>query len=619
MKLENIKLGLQTRELSNTVDKINDEERTFVAVMATEYKVLRTIKRKDGTEFTFWEVIDHSNPDAFNRERIDNGGVSLNLDHDTSKVVGKTLDVWQEDGKTIGRFYVSKTAEDAWTQVKEGLRKLSLGYTVDRAIKVGADENGIPILRVYVTTTHVALVGEPADPNCQIIEQSIRSLDTEGKEIEIEDEVVSTDTTKAVEETRSLEVKDNASIQVIASAPLANQELQVKEAIRSIGEKYGATAEAEEFIASGKSAEEFLIQLTNNKRGNNNMSPDKLEGTELQRFSLGKAVLAVGTRDLSKATYEIGISRELGAKQDELIVPFESIYQRDFTAADATHAGNLIATDLRTDMFSPLAVDNPATVNLGTKVISGINSNISWPKQVTKPVAKMKSETGDAEFSNSTYELQGVNPHAIRIATRWTNRIANMSAMAIQQMAQSDLRQAMNEKIDQQCMYGTGTGDDVKGLFSHTGINLIPLGADGALLDYDDIVALETAIETNNYHGSKYLFNSKVRGFLKTLRIDPGSGIRALANDGLLNGYSHVISNVIKSDLSKGTGTNLSPVLFGDWSQTALFIYGSGLRLQLNPYSDDLQGMIRVVAEMDIDYAIVRENAISAIMDAKLA
>lgn len=601
------------------IENHNEELRTVEATIATEYPALRQINGKN-----VWEVLDHSNPDSMIRERIDTCGLPFLKNHNNTEPIGKALDIWQENGKTRARLFVSETEPDAWQKIKDGIYNISLGYIPIRMYQDGIGENGYPIMRTIFKPTEITATPIPLDPYCTIDLTSIRSNEGAINELEIEmqDEITTpSDTTKQVSDTkqdvenRSLEVSDKASIKVIAEAPIANQEQRIS-AMRMIGEKFGANDIAERYIQEGRNAEELLTEIQEStKRSLNNM---ELTNKELQRYSFGKAAFGAMTGDLSKASFEMGLSREMGAKQSELIIPHGVLYGRDLTAGNGAQAGDLIENVLRGDLFSASARDNPAVVNMGVRVMPGVTSTFDIPLQVNKMSATMKTENGTLDQSDTSVALKQVVNHRLGAWARVSKTLLMMNSIINETFVASELRKAINEKIDQQFFYGDGTGQNLTGLFHTVGVNQVELGANGDVITYEDIVALETAVETNNYHGSKYVFNSKVRGALKTTRKDAGSGLFLLDSTNQLNGYDTLTTNVLKSDLSKGTGTNLSPVVFGDFSETFLFLFGQGIALQINPFSEDREGFIRLVSSVEADVVFRRPEAISAIVDAKV-
>lgn len=641
-----IKTQKQYRDLTIEVTDTG-EERIFSAVMATEYPAVRTDYDSNGKAIrSYIEVLDISSPEGVDRVRIDKGGIALCDNHNITKVLGKVRKVWIDGDKLLGESYVSRAEEGVWTKIKEGVyNQGSLGYIQKYRRQVGKDEKtGLPIMRVGIIPTEFSVAGVPLDPNALVT--NVRSMnmaeefetlviedtevkhesvaETEVKEPEAQGEIKPEATTQIVEEEnqevvvepeveqRGLEVKEPSSIEVLTSAEqVPSHEAQVA-AIRMIGQRFGDTATAERFIEAGRSAEELLTELTT--RGKKQM--DNIEQKDLARFSMGRAVKATMTGRVQDADFEIGLSKDMGYGDSQICIPFKAIYGRSLTQGNPAEAGVLVEEVLRGDLFSPLAQDNPLIVNAGVKVIPGISGILNIPRQTAKPAATSKAENASLDESNSAYDMISLINHRVGVYSRISSSLKTMNSIVTEAVVAADIRKAINEEIDRQCFYGSGLGTDCKGLFNQAGLQVVSLGTDGAPLDWEAVVALETAIESNNYHGSKYLMNSKVYGALKTTRKDAGSGQFLMAGNRELNGYQAVISNVLKSNLSKGAGRNLSPLVFGDFSEAILGLYGQGMVLQVNPYSEDREGFTRIVGSVEMDFAVRRPEAIAVILDA---
>jgi HK97 family phage major capsid protein len=70
----------------------------------------------------------------------------------------------------------------------------------------------------------------------------------------------------------------------------------------------------------------------------------------------------------------------------------------------------------------------------------------------------------------------------------------------------------------------------------------------------------------------------------------------------------------VPSDLSKGTGSNLSALLFGDFSQLMLGFY-SGVDVIVDPYTGSNAGTTRLAFFQDFDCALRHDDSFSVIKD----
>jgi HK97 family phage major capsid protein len=83
---------------------------------------------------------------------------------------------------------------------------------------------------------------------------------------------------------------------------------------------------------------------------------------------------------------------------------------------------------------------------------------------------------------------------------------------------------------------------------------------------------------------------------------------------GEVNGYPAFVTNLLPANFVKGTGTGLSPMLFGNWND-AVFALWSGLDVLTDPYTGSSSGTIRVVCLQDVDFNVRHPQSFAKIVD----
>ena len=82
-----------------------------------------------------------------------------------------------------------------------------------------------------------------------------------------------------------------------------------------------------------------------------------------------------------------------------------------------------------------------------------------------------------------------------------------------------------------------------------------------------------------------------------------------------MNGYPVITSNQVPSDLVKGSsGAVCSAAIFGNFADLIIGLWG-GLDLQVNPYSLDTKGAVRVTAFQDCDIQVRHPESFAAMQD----
>ena len=75
------------------------------------------------------------------------------------------------------------------------------------------------------------------------------------------------------------------------------------------------------------------------------------------------------------------------------------------------------------------------------------------------------------------------------------------------------------------------------------------------------------------------------------------------------------MTNAMPSNLSKGSGSNLSAILYGNFRDLYVGMWGS-LEILVDPYTDFAKGTTGVRAIQSIDIAVAHAEAFAAMKDA---
>ena len=75
------------------------------------------------------------------------------------------------------------------------------------------------------------------------------------------------------------------------------------------------------------------------------------------------------------------------------------------------------------------------------------------------------------------------------------------------------------------------------------------------------------------------------------------------------------VSNNVPSNLTKGTGSNLSAVIHGNFADLLIGLYGT-LEILVDPYTDFAKGMKGIRALQSIDIAVRHAESFAVMQDA---
>ena len=608
--MRNIEQRLQEIKKDNrafrtgSVRSIDAEKRTVELAFSSEAEVAR-----------WWglEILDHS-PGAVVLDRLQDGAPLL-LIHECEDQLGVvelvSIDA-DRRGRAVVRFGRSDLAEEIFRDVQDGIRKhVSVGYIIHDA-KLTGERDGVDIWTVTKWEPfEISIVPVPADISVGIG----RSLEnTRIKETSITKETEMTDKHVAAHAAPAV---DNAAERNKGT----EQERARVRSIMEMGEKFGASDLARDFVTEGKDVGEFQRALLDHVNGKAQRSLSDqtrnadigLTDKEASQFSIVKLVRALANPNdraaNEDARFEFEASHaareKYGKDAKGIVIPTDVLARALNTNTSGSFAGdtggNLIATTLMSESFIDILRNRTTLMQLGT-VVGGLVGNIDIPKQVAAAQGYWIGE-GDAP-DESTLELGKINltPKTVGARSKITRKMLVQSSMDVEALVRADLAKAMALAIDRAGYYGSGSANQPLGIANHSGINAVAFA--GAQPTYAELVEMETQIALDNADVASmaYVGNAAFRGNAKTSLKFPGA---AIAQGGTIwepgntvNGYRTEVTNQI------ATGD----VFMGNFADLLIAMWG-GLQIIVDPYTSSDEGAIKVKVFHDIDFGLRRTQS----------
>lgn len=609
------------RAIFGDVDRsaIDVEARTVEIAFSSETPVER-----------WWgmEILDHSKG-AMRDKRIKRGGALL-MDHNWNDQVGVVSQV-RIDADRVGRATVrfgrSTRASEIFQDVVDGIRSnISFLYRIHKAV-LESSEEGVETYRVTDWEPYeISIVSVPADINVGVG----RSADAPDPETPNPEKNIMTDPTP----TRTADPAPapaptpvDTSRFVSQGADAENKRVTDILAIANADayKRYNLGDLATEAVRSKWTVDEFRSKAMDKMSSAPLPSADiGMTDKEARQYSVVRALHMLanpGDANARKlAGFEIECSaaaaQRSGKTPQGLLVPYD-VLKRDLTVGTPADGGNLVATDLLSGSFIELLRDALLLPGLGARVLTGLVGNIAVPKQTGAATAYWVAEGNAPTESKQAIGQVPMSPKTVGAFTDISRKLLLQSSIDVESFVKGDLAQVLGLAIQQVCIKGGGSNEPT-GILSTVGIGSVAGGTDGAAPNWANIVELETDVSVANaaIGTLAYLTNAKVRGKLKTTsKVSGQNGF--IWDDGAnpLNGYNAAVTNAVASNLTKGSGTNLSAIIFGNFADLVIGMWG-GLDLMVDPYSNSTSGTVRVVALQDVDCAIRNAGSFSAMLDA---
>ncbi len=289
---------------------------------------------------------------------------------------------------------------------------------------------------------------------------------------------------------------------------------------------------------------------------------------------------------------------------------------RDFGGQNVTtpaDGGLLVATHLN---YQESLRKRLVLAQAGATYLAGLSGNISFIEgsQVT---GSWEGENDLVEDSKKQFKERTFSPKRVAINVPISKQLVAQSSFDVERMVIDTLIAAHAEKIESAAINGSGTGQPL-GVLNTEGIGSVVIGANGGALTYGKIVDLETAIATKDADLGRmgYITTPGVRGFGKqTLRNASVSGYIWEGKE--MNGYPAFVSNIVPSNITKGTGENLHALLFGNWADLIIGQWGV-LDLVVDPFSLKKYGALEITLNAYHDVFVKRKESFAAIKDIKI-
>jgi HK97 family phage major capsid protein len=270
----------------------------------------------------------------------------------------------------------------------------------------------------------------------------------------------------------------------------------------------------------------------------------------------------------------------------------------------------------------------------GATFITGLQGLFSIPRQNGKSTVNWIGQSNaptSAAPSNATLDQVPFSPNVAVDLTNISREFINQTSISAETFAMNDLARTMAVEWDRVGFNGLGSAyNQPTGVFQNSTIQSnssgLAVGANGGPLAWANVVNMETQVANYNADmGSLcYITHPALRGTLKTTPKVGGSSAFPIyiwedgqePGVGLVNGYPAYSTSNLLSNITKGTGENLSQIVFGNFSDLIMASWNDGVDFLINPYSGQASASVAISMEMSVDAEVRHPESFSVIQDA---
>ena len=382
------------------------------------------------------------------------------------------------------------------------------------------------------------------------------------------------------------------------------------EILTEVGKRANATTPIEqpaaEVVLTEKEQREYrlqrgVMQIVSNEENGKRENCFELEVSEQVEKTMPSNVKRHGGLFVP---FKIGIDQKLAAKAERAI--------RSGMDSKTVGSGKELVF-IEPGSFIEFLYNRMLVKQFGCQVISGLQSNIAFPKQTGRSIGSWVAENPGVDVPETAPTLGQItmSPQTHQSTSSYSRQLLAQGVVDVDMMIRNDLAKDSALSIDAAALIGDGTGNSPTGIMHTTGVQPYTLEGDtgnGALPVWDDVIFMQEMVEDVNADELGVFGWVTTPGIKSRLKLTPRLGntigLPVWTDDGTIDGIQAGSTNQLPKTLTKGTGTNLSPLIYGCFGQMIVGLWGNGYELVVDPYRLKKQGMIELTTFVMADVGI---------------
>lgn len=343
---------------------------------------------------------------------------------------------------------------------------------------------------------------------------------------------------------------------------------------------------------------------------------------QCRNFSITRAIAAQLEPRSVDAGREFEISQEIARRSGRnpagFFVPHE-VFQEKRAATTTTQGAELVPTQHRADQMIDRLRASLQVEALGATVLSGLVGDQSIPRLTQSASAYWVAEHGAVTESNHDFDAVTLSPSTVGAMVQYSRRMLINAVPSVEALVRRDLANVIATEIDNQAINGTGADNKPTGILTASGTTAISHGTNGAAPTWAKVLEFIASMQNDNaLLGSLGWLTSPnvVKKLRETVRVASTDSRFIMEEPGNLAGYALRQSTHVPDNLTKGTGSALSALIFANWADL-LIGYWSAVDILVNPYETNVyaKGGVLINALQDCDVQIRHAESFAVAKD----
>ena len=352
------------------------------------------------------------------------------------------------------------------------------------------------------------------------------------------------------------------------------------------------------------------------------------EGQErdLSKYSLRKALVSLAERNSPLSGIELEMHQEA---------------EKEARMSNIATAGGVMIPQMVLDrMYSKRALD-PSTGNganlygevslgyvealrpqsvalqLGAEYMAGMTNSFKIPRENAVFTPTFKATQAAATESSPTFAKADFAPKRATGFMDVDRQLLVQTANAIEARLRNQLVVGHAQLLDRIAFQGSAANDEPVGILNDSDVAVLAIGADGGAITKVLIEQLIQRLEEANgmNDNARFVVSPILKRLLKALSLDSGSGQFVWDRvSNTIDGIPAIATTHIPKNLAKGTGTNLTAAVLGDF-RAASYAQWGGTEIIVDTVTQALAGNIRYVPIQYVDFHVTQPGHFQVIKD----
>jgi HK97 family phage major capsid protein len=344
---------------------------------------------------------------------------------------------------------------------------------------------------------------------------------------------------------------------------------------------------------------------------------DKRFDDACRDFSLCRAIAGAAGMNVDwsrEREISAELTRRAGRPFQGVAVPLSVFHERIEKRVVTT--GTTVGTDLLGDRFIDRLRAALRVRQLGATVLTGLVGNVDIPRLATSATTAWVAENAAIGISDPVFDKVSLTPKHVGARTEFSRNMLLQSTPDVEELIRRDFAAILARAVDSAAIQGGGANEPV-GILNTAGIGNVSMGVDGGPLTWDAVIDLIAEVEIDNAVGSGFLTNPKVVQSGRKASKVTGSDTMVMDDADNLASYPISVTNLVPSNLTKGTAVGVcSALIFGNFADLLLG-YWSELDVLVNPYESTAysKGNVQVRGMITMDADVRHPESFAAIKD----